>query len=389
LSLGLHFRFLALPLSLAILLLLSACNSNEVADTGGNLGTDDDLEDPCGNGVLDSGEECDDGNDVDGDGCSGLCIDECVDGDGDGHLTPECGGADCNDDYAQISPDVEEICGNGVDDDCDALNTPDLFDLDDDRYDCSVDCDDNDPAVRPDRPEVGCNGVDDDCSPATVDAPDLDGDGYAGCLDDCDDFNLSVNPGAVEICGNSVDDDCDILTWDTFDNDGDGFYCTLDCDDNNAQVRPNGIEVGCNGLDDDCQPATLDRPDRDSDGVASCAGDCNDDPLAGGAQAFPGNTEDCDGLDNNCDGLIDEGLSTDADGDGHFPLGGCATPADDCDDTNPARFPGATEVCNGADDDCDGVADDGLFTDLDGDGHYTPGSCGSPADDCDDGNPLR
>ncbi|MGA1841792.1 MAG: MopE-related protein [bacterium] len=129
--------------------------------------------------------------------------------------------------------------------------------------------------------------------------------------------------------------------------------------------------------------------DADGDGhytPGSCvtpADDCNDSDNT----IYLGATEICDGKDNDCDTLIDEGLSTDADGDGHYLPGSCFTPADDCNDSDNTIYPGATEICDGKDNDCDTFIDDGLSTDADGDGHYAPGSCLTPADDCDDNNP--
>ena len=89
---------------------------------------------------------------------------------------------------------------------------------------------------------------------------------------------------------------------------------------------------------------TIAPDDCDGDGVFSDV-DCNDnDP-----NNFQGNVEICDGQDNDCDGLIDEGLDNDNDG-----FSSCEG---DCDDNNPNIFPGAVELCDGIDNNCDGLVD--------------------------------
>lgn len=104
--------------------------------------------------------------------------------------------------------------------------------------------------------------------------------------------------------------------------------------------------------------------DDDGDGYTD-EDDCDD----WNEQANPGMLEVCDGLDNDCDAQIDEGVTStyyeDVDGDGFgtvarsweqcVPGGGVPT-ADDCDDADPSAFPGALEVCgDGVDQDCDGA----------------------------------
>ncbi len=88
--------------------------------------------------------------------------------------------------------------------------------------------------------------------------------------------------------------------------------------------------------------------------------DCNDaDPAIN-----PGATETCDGLDNDCDGII-PASETDADGDGYMVC------ENDCVDNDPDVNPGATEICNGIDDDCDGEVDEGVGSGLTWTGNVT------------------
>ena len=110
--------------------------------------------------------------------------------------------------------------------------------------------------------------------------------------------------------------------------------------------------------------------DADGDGWQTCDGDCADDV----ATAHPGGTEVCDGADSDCDGQLpaDE---EDSDGDGWLPCNG------DCDDLDATIFPGAPELCDGLDNDCDGETDEGTDRDDDGDGAT---ECDG---DCDDTDP--
>jgi formylglycine-generating enzyme required for sulfatase activity len=182
----------------------------------------------------------------------------------------------------------------------------------------------------------------------------------------------------------------------TFDVDTDGFTSigscegsANDCDDNNAQVKPGAAEV-CNGIDDNCVGG-IDEGltfDVDTDGftsIGSCEGsanDCDDNNIA----INPGAAEVCNGIDDNCVGGIDEGLTFDVDTDGFTSIGSCLGSANDCDDNNIAINPGAAEACNGIDDNCVDGIDEGLTFDVDTDGFTSIGSCESSADDCDDYN---
>ena len=141
--------------------------------------------------------------------------------------------------------------------------------------------------------------------------------------------------------------------------------------------------------------------------------DCDD----GDAAVSPAAEEHCNGLDDDCDGGVDAGAwdllrwYTDADGDGWgagAPIEACEPPegsserAGDCDDADGATWPGADELCDGLDQDCDGVLDEQaidretFYEDVDGDGFGDPGApvsaCALPegaaedASDCDDGD---
>ena len=198
----------------------------------------------------------------------------------------------------------------------------------------------------------------------TVDAPfDVDGDGFfdaqnEDCVEeyglenlDCDDRSDTINPGADEILCNGEDDDCDPDTLDGEDADGDGSVVCDDCDDADPDNFPGNEEI-CDGEDNDCDGEPEDgTADGDLDGWTVCDGDCDDTSL----DTYPGAAEICDGLDNNCDGLAnaDPAGEVDVDGDTYRS---CV----DCLDSNPSVYPGADEVCDdGVDNNCNGVADEG------------------------------
>jgi hypothetical protein len=125
------------------------------------------------------------------------------------------------------------------------------------------DCDDNNASVHPGSTEICGNGIDDDCDGQTDEAcgsPDNDGDGYTVTQGDCNDNNTAVHPGATEVCGNGIDDDCDGQIDEACsspDNDGDGYTVAQgDCNDNNVTIHPGAVEICANGIDDDCDGQT-------------------------------------------------------------------------------------------------------------------------------------
>lgn len=284
----------------------------------------------------------------------------------------------------------------------------------------NLDCNDANVNINPNALEI-CNGLNDDCDGQTDEGfpildkfADLDGDGFGDPFsifsgaptcqilpgfvtnaDDCDDFDFNIFPGQVEAC-NGLDDNCDGVldeglpqTTFFFDNDGDNFGDDLntidacnappftvniggDCDDNDSFNFPGNSEA-CDLLDNDCD-GVIDNgagQDNDGDGWSTCENDCDDnDPLIN-----PGLVEICNQFDDNCNGGIDEGFDQDFDG---FTV--CQN---DCDELNSTINPSVVEVCDGIDQNCDGVLDDGFDVDADG---FT--SCSIPIPDCDDASDL-
>jgi hypothetical protein len=185
--------------------------------------------------------------------------------------------------------------------------------------------------------------------------------------------------------------DCSTAAGALYDLDGDGYsWCNADCNDDDGLINPSILEV-CDGVDQDCDELideTTACYDDDGDGLSEDEGDCND-ALSG---VSPDLTEDYgNGIDDDCDGTTDYG-DTDTDRDGFTGSAG------DCEPENGDVHPGARETINGVDDDCNGLIDDTTTAfDDDGDCACEVGPCvGSAeasctaltADDCDDGNSL-
>ncbi len=238
-----------------------------------------------------------------------------------------------------ILPEAEKC--NGLDDDCDGVVPADEADDDSDGYRiCQGDCHDADELVYPGAEEL-CDGLDNNCENGIDEGYPVDvacqalgvcGWGLYECRSDGLGVICSAEPGGSEysgteeICGNNLDDDCDGLV--------DEAEAGCICDPGDIQICGPEDEVGiCRQGTQECLP--------DGKTWSECQG-----------AVFP-KPEECNGLDDNCNGLIPV-EEADADLDGWRVCHG------DCDDTDPEVNPGAVEVCDGVDNDCDGEIDEGV-----------------------------
>ncbi|MCP3686389.1 MAG: hypothetical protein GY861_27410 [bacterium] len=291
----------------------------------------------CGNGVLEVPESCDDGNFINGDGCSDVCFAENLD-----EEIEEVEVVDNEDgtyDYtATTETGVPMI---------EIQNNEELVDL----SEVIVEHDASSDSVSISVENLSLTGTTKSFTLiyfenfCVLDQPELSGGnivGSAACFSHEDRITWGVEGNqcdqeGVEVIGkdqNGVDvsqytcerviiegsnyskisglENTYIIAVD--DADGDGFYSDEDCDDNNPDFYPGAEEI-CDNLDNDCNGIIDDNPtepccsDEDGDGFAGtplgCGPDCDDT----NNEIYPGTTELCNNLDDNCDGTADEELT--------------------------------------------------------------------------------
>jgi putative metal-binding protein/thrombospondin type 3 repeat protein len=223
--------------------------------------------------------------------------------------------------------------------------------------------------INQDSDGDGLNDIDDDCplvaNPAQTDT-DRDGAGDA-----CDNCPTVVNPDQADANNDGMGDRCQ-------DNDRDGYPFFNDCNDNNPAVNPGAREV-CNGIDDDCNGFIDEYLGATTCGIGGCQRTVYNCLNGVPQTCVPGtpSTEVCNKIDDDCNGLVDENLGSLTCG-----VGICQVTVAACINGVPQTcVPGtpSTEICNGLDDDCDNRVDNG-FPDTDGDGLA---DCIDPDDDND------
>jgi hypothetical protein len=286
-------------------------------------------------------------------------------------------------------------------------------DMDKDGYPAGFDCNDADPTIHPGAKEICGDNIDQDCD--GHDTPtaqcDADGDRYSPMMGDCDDHNPAISPAVLERC-DGIDNNCNGLVDEGF---GVGVACangvgacqvqsTTKCSASFVDVVCGGTPglpkpETCNGIDDDCNGRVDDVPGGATSGDVGNCGGCNvacaslpnsvpscvmggcvsacapgfvdtDRNPANGCECQLTNNgvEVCDGVDNDCNGVIDDGV-----GGTYYPgpagtlgVGVCSAGVEVCMNgrlqplpTQPPTLP-SMEICDGLDNDCNGKVDDGF-----------------------------
>jgi hypothetical protein len=387
------------------------CNDNNQQISPNALEVCNNVDDDCDGNI-------DEGFDTDGDGftsCNGDCnennptiypgapetcnskdddcdgtVDEGFDLDGDGYTS--CAG-DCDDNNSQINPGIAEIC-NGINDDCDAF-IDEGFDVDGDGYTtCQGDCNDNNALVNPGAAEICGNGIDDNCDAtaagdSTVFNPNFPIQATAVCGSD---LSLIAGPQLINACGNEV-----VSYQDEYVNGGCGGIIIREWRAHRGALLI-AVFQQLITLTDDIIPTIVCPSDITATaGIfgstsvsysATASDNCSSVNVsyvpASGSSFGVGTTLVTASAVDNCGNIATCTFNVtvypffpstyyqDLDGDGYgnpavtqftnIPPPGYVTNSSDCNDNNAAVNPIAIEICNGFDDNCDSIVDEGCCT---------------------------
>jgi hypothetical protein len=273
-------------------------------------------------------------------------------------------------------------------------------------------------AGAPALDDATCDGIDDDCDgiadedymsmPTTCGVGACSAGGATSCVAGVVEDSCSAGaPAPDDATCDGIDDDCDGITDEDYlsmpttcgvgacSADGATSCVAGVVEDSCSAGAPALDDATCDGIDDDCDGIDDEDylPVPSSCGVGACVAagitSCEAGVVQGNCEPAPPGTETCDGLDNDCDGMTDEGdaldaaiwygdLDGDTYGDPSNSVPACSRPAGfvsnagDCNDSNVNTYPGASEFNDGEDNQCPGDPGFGLVDELGEAGFFDP-----------------